>query len=55
MSSLLAWAFAFINPEYAQKLGIYLPGGLFKFESLAPIAGKIDLGYVLHPTNIGGF
>lgn len=55
VSSLLAWAFAFINPEYAQKLGIYLPGGLFKFESLAPIAGKIDLGYVLHPTNIGGF
>ncbi len=44
-----------MNPEYAQKLGIYLPGGLFKFESLAPIAGKIDLGYVLHPTNIGGF
>ncbi|AVD34663.1 NCS2 family permease [Clostridioides difficile] len=55
VSSLLAWAFAFMNPEHAQKLGIYLPGGLFKFESLAPIAGKIDLGYVLHPKNIGGF
>lgn len=54
-SSLLAWGFALVNPEYAKELGIYLPNGVFKFESIAPIAGKVDFAYVLHPDNIGKF
>lgn len=55
ISSLMAWGYALINPEMAQSLGIYLPSGVFKFESIAPIAGKIDIGYVFHPDNIGTF
>ncbi|WP_294371072.1 NCS2 family permease [uncultured Clostridium sp.] len=55
VSTLLAWGYAVINPENAAALGIYLPEGIFKFESIAPIAGKIDLAYVLHPSNIMNF
>lgn len=55
VSTLLAWGYAVINHENAAALGIYLPEGIFKFESIAPIAGKIDLAYVLHPSNIMNF
>lgn len=55
VSTLLAWGYALMNPEAATALGIYLPSGIFKFESIAPIAGKVDLGYVLHPSNIMNF
>ncbi len=55
VSTLLAWGYAVINPENAAAFGIYLPEGIFKFESIAPIAGKIDLAYVLHPSNIMNF
>ena len=39
----------------ATKLGIYLPTGIFKFESIAPVAGKVDFGFFSHPTDIGNF
>lgn len=55
VSTLMAWGYAMKNPAAAADLGIYLPNGIFKFESLSPIVGKIDLGYVLHPDNIGMF
>lgn len=55
VSTLLAWAYAIPNTEAAAALGIYLPNGVFKFESIAPVAGKIDLAYVLHPSNIMSF
>lgn len=55
VSTLLSWGYAMINPEAATALGIYLPNGIFKFESIAPIAGKVDLAYVLHPSNIMNF
>lgn len=55
ISTLLAWGYALINPTLATELGIYLPTGIFKFESIAPIAGKVDLGYVFHPSNIMNF
>lgn len=55
VSTLLAWAYALFNPTTAAELGIYVPNGIFKFESLAPIAGKIDFGYLLNPTNIMSF
>ena len=55
VSTLLAWGYALMDPEAATALGIYLPNGIFKFESIAPIAGKIDLGYVFHPANIMNF
>ena len=55
VSTLLAWGYALMNTEAAAALGIYLPNGVFKFESIAPVAGKIDLAYVLHPSNIMNF
>ncbi len=55
VSTLLAWGYALMDTEAAAALGIYLPNGVFKFESIAPVAGKIDLAYVLHPSNIMNF
>lgn len=55
VSSACAWIYALIDPEAAAKLGIYLPNGIFKFESIAPIAGKVDFGYLMHPKNLGNF
>ncbi|WP_300383127.1 NCS2 family permease [Clostridium sp.] len=46
VSTLIAWGFALINPEEAVKLGIYLPNGIFKFESIAPIAMKLDFANI---------
>ena len=54
-STVLAWIYALINPEYAASLGIVLPDGIFRYESIAPIAGKIDFEYMLHPETIGTF
>lgn len=55
VSSIMAWIYAVLNPEMASKLGIYLPTGIFKFESIAPIAGKVDFGFFSHPKDIGNF
>lgn len=55
LSSILAWIYALTNPAHAAELGIYLPNGVFKFESIAPIAGRVDFGYLAHPKNIGNF
>ena len=55
VSSLLAWGYALVNPAHARELGIYLPDGIFKFESMAPIAGKLDFGYVMDPKNLKTF
>lgn len=52
-STLLAWGYAIINPEAATNLGIYLPEGLFKFESIAPIAGKMDFTHFFKPEIAG--
>ncbi|WP_101772896.1 NCS2 family permease [Peptostreptococcus faecalis] len=54
-SSILAWSYAILDPTAAANLGIHLPKGLFKFESIAPIAGKIDFGYLFNPEHIEGF
>lgn len=55
VSSIMAWIYAVLNPEMTAKLGIYLPTGIFKFESIAPIAGKVDFGFFSHPKDIGNF
>ncbi len=52
VSTLLAWGYALINPSFAAELKIYLPTGIFKFESIAPVAGKIDFGYLMNPNNL---
>ena len=55
VSALLAWGYALMDSEAASAIGIYLPNGVIAFESIAPIAGKVDLGYVFHPENIKTF
>ena len=42
LSSLLAWGYALINPAHAKELGIYLPSGVFKYESMMPVMRKLD-------------
>lgn len=51
-STVAAWIYAMFNPEYAASLGIYLPEGIIKFESIAPIAGQLRLDYLLNPQAI---
>lgn len=55
ISTVMAWGYAILRPESANLLGISVPSGIFKFESLAPIAGKIDFSYLTTPENIFNF
>ena len=55
ISSILAWIYAMNNPAEASKLGIYLPTGIFKYQSIKPIAGKVDFQFLAHPKDIGNF
>lgn len=54
-SSLLAWGYAMLNPEAAAEFGIYLPNGIFRFEGIGEIAGKIDLKHAFSAENITMF
>ena len=54
-STCAAWLYAMYDPSYAATLGISLPNGILKFESIAPIAGKIDFNYIFNAENIGTF
>ena len=55
VSYLLAWGYAILNPKQAADLGIYLPKGVFKFESIAPVAGKFDFSFLANPKLLGNF
>ena len=55
VSTILAWGYALYDPYYANALGIYLPEGIFKYESIAPIAGKIDFSYMINPETVASF
>ena len=55
VSTLLAWGYALINTEAAAAMGIYLPNGIFKFESIAPIAGKLDFSFMSSAQGILNF
>lgn len=55
LSSLIAWGYALVSPEKAAELMIFLPDGFFKFESIAPIAGKLDFSYLTNPELISKF
>lgn len=54
-SSLLGWGYALYDGAAAAALGIALPDGIFKFESIAPIAGKIDFVHAFNPEVLGTF
>ncbi|RUR41637.1 NCS2 family permease [Clostridium perfringens] len=55
VSTILAWGYALINTEAAASMGIYLPNGIFKFESIAPIAGKVNFSYLTSPQHVFNF
>ena len=55
ISALIGWVYALINTEAAAALGIYLPSGVFKFEGIGEIAGKIDLAHAFSSENIKMF
>lgn len=55
VSTLLAWGYALINTEAVASMGIYLPNGIFKFESIAPIAGKVNFSYLTSPQHVFNF
>ena len=55
VSSLMAWSYALINPKAASDLQIYLPSGIFKFESIAPIAGRMDFSFLSDTKLLGNF
>ncbi|MGH4050488.1 MAG: NCS2 family permease [Clostridium sp.] len=54
-STILSWLFAIISPEVAATYNISTPTGIFKFESISPIAGKLDFSYLTDPSKVWGF
>ncbi|WP_195988878.1 NCS2 family permease [Clostridium sp. D53t1_180928_C8] len=55
VSAIIGWIFALIDSEAAANLGIYLPTGIFKFEGIGEIAGKVDLVHAFSAENIKMF
>ena len=55
ISSLIGWGYALVNSEAAAALGIYLPTGVFKFEGIGEIAGKVDLVHAFNGESIKMF
>lgn len=55
-STLLAWAYALKDPKLAAEMyKIYLPNGVFKYESFSEIAFKLDFSYITDPSKIMTF
>lgn len=54
-STIVAWVYAYINPEVAAYYKIFLPEGIFKYESVAPIAFKLDFSVFLDQSKIWSF
>lgn len=54
-ATAVAWIYAAVDPVGAKFFNIALPSGIVKFESIAPVAGKLDFSYAFHPENIINF
>jgi AGZA family xanthine/uracil permease-like MFS transporter len=54
-SSGAAWIYAMIAPITAATYGIVTPTGIFKLESISPIAGKLDFSYLTESGRIMDF
>lgn len=54
-STLIAWIYAYFNRDAAAAMNIFLPNGVFKFESIAPIAGKMDFSFLTSAEHILNF
>lgn len=55
ISAIIGWGFTLVDKEAAGALGIYLPTGVFKFEGIGEIAGKVDLVNAFSGENIKMF
>lgn len=55
VSAIIGWGFALFDKEAAAALGISLPTGVFKFEGIGEIAGKVDLVHAFSGGNIKMF
>lgn len=56
ISTVIAWTYALTNPKLAaEAYGIYLPSGIFKFESLKPIAFQLDFSYFTNSKTVWSF
>ncbi|MCY6959461.1 NCS2 family permease [Clostridium brassicae] len=55
-STALAWIYAALNPKMAAEVyHIYLPDGIFRYESIKPIAFKLDFSYIRDTQKIWSF
>lgn len=55
-STVIAWVYAAINPKVANELyNIYLPDGIVRYESIKPIAFKLDFSYLTDLSKIWSF
>ncbi|WP_435787792.1 NCS2 family permease [Clostridium sp.] len=54
-STAIAWIYATISPEAAATYRIGTPDGIIRFESIAPIANKMDFSYLADPKMIWKF
>ena len=54
-STVVAWVYATVSPEAAATHMIGTPNGIIKFESMAPIAGKLDFSYLTDSTRVWEF
>ncbi|KOA77456.1 NCS2 family permease [Clostridium botulinum] len=56
ISTLIAWGYALINTQVAaETYGIHLPNGIFKYESIKPVACKLDFSHIKDSTKIFPF
>ncbi|AMR76048.1 guanine permease (plasmid) [Borrelia hermsii] len=47
ITTLIAWCYALFDREAALNIGIRLPDGFLRYESIAPIFNKLSFSYVL--------
>ncbi|KEI01475.1 NCS2 family permease [Clostridium botulinum] len=56
ISTLIAWGYALMNTQVAaEAYGIHLPNGIFKYESIKPVAFKLDFSHIKDSTKIFPF
>ena len=56
VSTLIAWAYALVNTKVAaEQYNIFLPNGIFRYESIKPIAFKLDFSYITDSSKILSF
>lgn len=55
VSAVIAWIYAYFNKNSANSLGITIPQGIIKFESINAIAGKLDFSNIFNLNSMKSF